>query len=177
MRTALDSISRLPESARAEVSQAVADGKTWRTVAKLCEAHGLKGVTAQNVTNYRQSKAHKEWLARRDRIAAIKAEQAESAEIFEAAQSQGMNPAEAACAVAARKVLSAVGNLDLDDLLANSENPGKLAIEIIRASTALSEVLRKVKGPAREEAAKPARGNGGLSAEALKRIEEGAKLL
>ena len=76
-RTALDSISRLPEHARDEISRALSDGRTWRHVAKLCEKHGLKGVQAQNVTNFRNSKTHLSWLARQERIAAIRADQAE----------------------------------------------------------------------------------------------------
>ena len=150
MRTALDSLTRLPEAARDEISAALANGKTWRAIAVIAEKHGLKGVQPTNVTNYRQSKVHKAWQAKQERIAAIRADQANAQEIFEAARSEGLSPADAACAVAARKVLAAVEGLDLDAMLASSENPGTLAIGILRAATNLAETLRKVPRPVRE---------------------------
>ena len=165
-RTALESISRLPEHARDEVSRAVADGRTWRHIAKICEGHGLKGVQAQNVTNYRGSKTYKQWQARQDRIAAIRGEQAESREIFDAALADGLNPAEAACLLASRKMLATINDLDLSVIHeAAVENP-KLYIELIRAAVALSGSLKNGKASApREDAAKAAPTGSGLSAE------------
>lgn len=177
-RTALDSISRLPEHAREGVSRALADGRTWRHIAKLCEGHGLKGVQAQNVTNYRGGKVHKQWQARQERIAAIRGEQAESREIFDAALADGMNPADAACLLASRKMLATIEHLDLEVIHeAAAENP-KLYIELIRAAVALSANLRGTKSPAdRVASAQPAPKGGGLSAEGLKTIEHAAKLI
>jgi len=155
MRTALDSISRLPEAARAEVSQALVDGKTWRFIAPLCERHGLKGVTPQNVTNYKQSTMHEQWKARRDRMAKIREEQAESQEIFEAAQAQGMNPADAACFVGSRKVLKLITGLDLSVIEEAAAEDPRLLIEVLKAAKALADGLRAGKSQtARETSAK-----------------------
>lgn len=169
-RTALDSISRLPEHARDEVSRALADGRTWRHIAKICEGHGLKGVQAQNVTNYRNGKVHKQWMARQERIAAIRGEQAESRDIFDAAIADGMNPADAACLLASRKMLATIEHLDLEVIHeAAAENP-KLYIELIRAAVALSTNLRGTKSTAdRADAAKAAPTTGGLSPEEQRR--------
>lgn len=165
-RTALDSISRLPEHARDEVSRALADGRTWKHVAKICEGHGLKGVTAQNVTNFRGSKTHKQWQARQERIAAIRGEQAESREIFDAAIETGMNPADAACLLASRKLLATIQDLDLSVIHeAAVENP-KLYIELIRAAVALNTSLKPGKAQAaRDASAQPAPTAGGLTEE------------
>lgn len=166
-RTALDSIARLPEQARAEVSRALADGKTWRAVAEICQRHGCKGVTPQNVTNYRQGAAHKAWLARQERIAAIQGEQAESREIFEAGVACGMNPAEAACFVSSRKILGMFQGMDLGAIEAAAADDPRLLIELMRAAVALAGELRKVKG--RDESADAPR-PGGVSKEEQARL-------
>lgn len=70
-RTASDSISRMPRPMRDAVSRALADGATWRRVARVCADGGFPGVTAQNVTNYRKG-AHQEWLRREERLDAVR---------------------------------------------------------------------------------------------------------
>jgi len=165
-RTALDSISRLPEHARNEISRALSDGRTWRHVAKLCEKHGLKNVQAQNVTNFRNSKTHLSWLARQERIAAIRADQAEGREIFDAAIEDGMNPADAACLVASRKMLATIADLDLSVIHEAATLNPKLYIELIRTAAAMSKTLKPGKSQrGREASAQPIPGSGGLSAE------------
>ena len=168
-RTALDSISRLPETIRDEISRAMADGKTWRYVAKVCDRAGLKGITAQNVTNYRNSRAHGAWLAKQERIEAIRRDQAEGREIFEAARADGMNPADAACAVLARKVLATAQGIDLS-VIDDSEDAPKLYIQLIKAATALAKTLKPAR-QAREsgDTAAPDAPKGGLSEEDKKR--------
>lgn len=177
-RTALDSIGRLSEAARDEISRAIEDGRTARQIAVICERHGLKGVQSQNVTNYKKSRKHKEWQAKQDRIAAIRRDNAEGREIFEAAKADGMNPADAACAVLARKVLSTAQGIDLSIIDASEDAP-KLYIQLIKAATALAKTLRPARGArdAREDSAATAPKGGGLSPEALKEIESKTKLL
>lgn len=166
-RTALNSISRQPETVRDEISRAILDGKTWRYVAKICERVGLKGVKAQNVTNYKQSKVHLAWLAKQERIAAIRADQAEGREIFEAARADGMNPADAACLVLSRKMLSAVQGIDLDVIDDAAQMDPRLYIQLIRAATALAKTLRPARPTPgdREASAQTAPKGGGLSEE------------
>jgi hypothetical protein len=166
-RTALDSIGRLPEHARDEVSRAIADGRTAKQIAKICEGHGLKGVQAQNVTNYKHGRKHKEWTAKQERMAVIRREQSESRDIFDAAIADGMNPADAACLLASRKILAAIEGIDMEVIHGVAEEDPRIYIEVIKAATALSKAL-KPSGkaqPAREAAAQDAPKVGGLSAE------------
>jgi len=166
MRTALESISRLPEHARDEVSRALDDGRTWRHIAKICEGHGLKGVQAQNVTNFRQSKTFKQWQAKQDRMAVIRSEQAESRDIFDAAIADGMNPADAACLLASRKILAAIEGIDMEVIHGVAEEDPRIYIEVIKAATALSKALKPDKAqPVRADAAKPTPTGGAMSKE------------
>lgn len=178
-RTALESIGRLPETIRDEISRAILDRKTWRYVAKICERAGLKGVKAQNVTNYKQSRTHLAWLAKEERKAAIRADQAEGREIYEAALADGMNPAEAACLVASRKMLTTMKGIDLSVIDDAAQLNPKLYIEFIRATTALAKVLKpgRQSKAEREAAAQDAPKGGGLSAKGLEEMELKAKLL
>lgn len=162
-RTAMDSISRLPETIRDEISRALADRKTWRYVAKICERVGLRGITAQNVTNYRASRTHGAWLAKQERIAAIRADQAEGREIFEAARADGMNPADAACAVLARKMLGVAQGVDLGVIDDAARLEPKLYIQFIKAATALAKTLKPARQAQadREASAQDAPKNGG----------------
>jgi hypothetical protein len=166
-RTARDSISRLPATICDEISRSLADHKTWRYVAKICERVGLKGITAQNVTNYRNGRTHGAWLAKQDRIEAIRADQAEGREIFEAARADGMNPADAACAVLARKMLGVAQGVDLEIIDEAARMEPKLYIQFIKAATALAKTLKPARQaqPAREASAQDAPKGGGLSEE------------
>lgn len=165
-RTALDSISRLPEHARDEISRALVDGRTWKHIAKICEGHGLKGVKPTNVTNYKQGKLHKQWQARQERMAMIRMEQAEGRDIFDAALESGMNPAEAACLLAARKMLATVKRIDTDALLDAAVDDPALNFRIIKMAQSLAGSLKPAKAQAaRDAAAKSAPTTGGLSAE------------
>ena len=163
-RTALDSISRLPESVRDEISQALLDRKTWRFVAKICERNGLKGVQAQNVTNYKKFKTHAAWLAKQERIAAIRADQAEGREIFELALADGLSPADAACAVASHKTLLAIQDMDLGSIHEAATLNPKLYIDLMRVAKELAKSMKPGKA-ARDTAAQPAPTGGGLSEE------------
>jgi hypothetical protein len=147
-RTALDSIGRLPEHARDEISRAIADGKTWRQIAKICEGHGLKGVQAQNVTNYKKGKKHKEWVAKQERMAVIRMEQAEGRDIFDAALEGGMNPAEAACLLASRKMLATMKRIDLDTILDAAVDDPALNFRLIKMAQSLAGTLKPGKAQA-----------------------------
>lgn len=103
-RTAAAAISRMPRALRDQVSQALVDGADWRKVSKMCAAAGHPGVNAQNVTNYRQG-AHKEWLARQERMEAIRRDSEATAEIMRHYQANGGSPAEAGL-LAASEILS-----------------------------------------------------------------------
>lgn len=120
-RTAADAISRLPRSARDEISRALQDGATWRTVARIAEKHGLKGVTAQNVSNYRHG-AHKRWLEREERLLAIRRDSETTADIVRHYTQHGGSPAEAGILAAAELLSTAMvglGPQQLAELIAD----------------------------------------------------------
>lgn len=170
-RTAQDSISRLPEVARDEISRAIEDGRTAKQVAAICERYGLKGVQSQNVTNYKQGKKHKEWKAKQDRIAAIRRDNAEGREIFEAALADGMSPADAACALSSLQLMRALRGINVADIEAAAADNPKLYIQIVRAATEMARVFKPEKKAKAETeaAAQTAPKGGGLSEEQQRR--------
>lgn len=145
-RTSADSISRLARAARDEVSNALVDGATWRTVAEICERHGLRGVTAQNVTNYRRG-AHRRWLEREERLAAIRRDSEATADIVAHFTRHGGSPAEAGVLAAAEilsRSLAGLGPETLAELIADEP---KTFFSAVRELSRLTAVLDRRPAP------------------------------
>ena len=140
-------ISRQPRAVRDAVSRALVDGADWRAIKKLCAEHGLPGITAQNVTNYRQG-AHQEWLAREERMEAIRRDSESTAEVVKFYVENGGSPAEAGLITAAEmmsRALSSMGQESWAQLIADQP---KTALGITRELARMAELLDKKKAVA-----------------------------
>lgn len=143
-RNAGNAISRMPKAVRDQVSRALEDGADWKAVRDICKAAGFPGVRAQNVTNYRH-KAHKEWLAREERMEALRKDSEATAEVVKFYVENGGSPAEAGLISAAEmmsRALQDMGQESWKQLIA--EHP-KTALAITRELARMAELLDKKK--------------------------------
>ena len=152
-RTAADGLSRLPRAVREKISLAIEDGATWKTVAAIAAKAGLQGVQAQNVTNYRKG-AHREWLARQERMDAIRRDSESTAEIVRHYAANGGSPAEAGLLAASEilsRALAGMGPESLQILLADDPKAiFGITRELARVTQRL-EALRPVVAEASQE--------------------------
>lgn len=141
-RTAADGLSRLPRAVREKISLAIEDGCTWKTVAMIAEKAGLRGVTAQNVTNFRKG-AHKEWLARQERMDAIRRDSERTAALMAHYVAHGGSPAEAGLLAASEIMSQALAGMGPESLkIMMAENPKALFAvtrELTRVATLIAQ--------------------------------------
>jgi hypothetical protein len=152
-RTAGHAISRMPRAVRDEVSRALVDGADHRAIRRICEKAGFAGVRAQNVTNYRKG-AHQQWLAREERIEAIRRDSETTAEVVKFYVEHGGSPAEAGLITAAEMMNQALAGMDagaMKDLIATDP---KAVFGIMRELRGLAELLRAKKQDGKTQDAK-----------------------
>jgi hypothetical protein len=143
----------MPRAVRDQVSRALEDGADWKAVRDICKAAGFPGVRPQNVTNYRQ-KAHKEWLAREERIESIRRDSETTAEVVRFYVENGGSPAEAGLITAAEmmnKALSDMGPEIMSQLIADDP---KAVLGIMRELRGLADLLRSKKQDGRTQDAR-----------------------
>lgn len=143
-RTAGHAISRMPRAVRDLVSRALEDGADWKAVRKICQAAGFPGVRAQNVTNYRQ-KAHKEWLAREERMEALRRDAENTAEVVRFYVQNGGSPAEAGLLTAAEMMSRALADMGQESWAQLIADHPKTALGITRELSRMAELLDKKK--------------------------------
>lgn len=138
-RTAADGISRWrSEAERREVNEALDRNATWREIAAICAKHGRRGVTAANVSHYRNSKDRAEWRAYRERLETIRQESEITAAIVRHYSEHGGSPAEAGLLAAAEvltKVISSFPESDLRQMLQDDPRQFIRAIDSLKAIT------------------------------------------
>lgn len=160
-RTAGHAISRMPRAVRDRVSRCIEDGGTWRDVAAICAEAGFLGVRATNVTNYR-ARAHKEWLAREDRLESVRRESDVTAAIMREYAANGGSPAEAGLLRAAEILTEALQGMSAGDLRALvAEEPGKF-FGVVQGLSKIVGMVQKERHTA--PAATPAPEGGGEAA-------------
>lgn len=178
-RTPAAAISRMPATVQDSISQALADGATWRTIADIAATAGFPGVTAQNVTNFRKG-AHKKWLARQERLATARAAYAWKIELLNKYKAEG-GPAEAGLAAAMDMLESALSDISASDISALiADQPHKI-FDIMRMLVSLRREMADLRREDRESAAiaqsLPSHEKKGLTAEDCRRIEAAMNLL
>ena len=177
-RTSSDSISRMPRGVRDAVSRALADGATWRRVARVCADAGFPGVRAQNVTNYRKG-AHQEWLRREERLEAVRRESETTAAIMRHYAEHGGTPAEAGLLTAAEMLAGAVGDLSRAELGAMLKEKPEKVLGVMSQLARVAETVAKLREGAAgaAEAAAGPREKRVLSADERAEIERAGGLL
>lgn len=180
-RTAAAAISRMPARVQDAVSRCLGDGGTWRDVAALCESAGYPHVNAQNVTNYRQG-AHKDWLARQERLAAARDRYAWKVDLLKKYTEEG-GPAEAGLAAAMDMLESALDGLDVSDIQTMiADKPGKM-LDIIKLMMSLRREMADIRRENREASAaeaasqKKTQPGNGLTEEQIAAIENAMNLI
>ena len=141
-RDASAAISRMPRKVRDAVSNALLDGASWRQIAKICEAAGFDGVTAQNVTNYRQGE-HKKWLAREERMEVIRRDSEATAQIVRHYVDNGGSPAEAGLLAASEIMSQALVGLGPEAMQILIADDPKALFGITRELARVAELLNK----------------------------------
>lgn len=153
-RTAGHAISRQPKALRDAVSRALVDGADWRTVSRLCREHGLPGVTAMNVSNYKKG-AHQDWLAREERIEAARRDSEMTAALMTHYTESGGSPAEAGLMAASEILSRALAGLGPDALRELLATDPKALFAVTRELSRVAELLeRRRQAPATAAAAK-----------------------
>jgi hypothetical protein len=152
-RNAGNAISRMPKAVRDAVSRALVDGGDWKAVRKICDAAGHPGVRAQNVTNYRKGE-HQRWLAREERMEALRRDSETTAEVVKFYVENGGSPAEAGLITAAEMMHQAIAGMapgTMKDLIAADP---KAVFGILRELRGLAELLRVKKQDAKTQDAR-----------------------
>lgn len=153
-RTAADGLSRFTsEAERREVNSALDRRATWREVATICAKHGRKGITSQNVTNYRQSADRADWMRKQERLEAIRRESELTAEIVRHYAESGGSPAEAGLLAASeaitRAIVDGLGEATLAEMVAD---PAKLMRALDLLTKITGAIQRERHAPKPEEA-------------------------
>jgi hypothetical protein len=148
-RTAGNAISRMPRAVRDAVSRALVDGADWKAVREICKAAGFPGVRAQNVTNYRKGE-HQRWLAREERMEALRRDSETTAEVVKFYVENGGSPAEAGLITAAEMMNQAISGMPPDTIRSLIASDPKAVFGILRELRGLAELLRAKKQDHRE---------------------------
>lgn len=141
-RTAGAAISRMPRALRESVSHALEDGADWRQVSKICKDAGYAGVRAQNVTNYRKG-AHKDWLARENRIEALRRDSETTAAVVTHYVENGGSPAEAGLLAASEIMSQALVGLGPESMKILMADDPKALFGMVRELSRIAEMLNK----------------------------------
>ena len=148
-RNAGNAISRMPKAVRDQVSRAMQDGADWKTVREICKSAGFPGVRAQNVTNYRKGE-HQRWLAREERMEALRKDSEATAEVVKFYVENGGSPAEAGLITAAEMMSRALADMGQESWSQLIADHPKTALGITRELARMAELLDKKKAaPAR----------------------------
>ena len=155
-RTAADAISRMPREVREAASRALLDGADWRAVRDLCARAGFPGVTAGNVSHYRTGRSatgHAAWLAREERLEALRRDSEATAAIIEHYRAHGGSPAEAGTLAAAEILARALAGIG-PELLAGemAQNP-KLFLAAVNSLARLTATVQQDRRDAAESRA------------------------
>lgn len=173
-------ISRMPAKVQDEVSRCLDNGGTWRDAAVICDNAGHPGINAQNVTNYRKG-AHREWLARRERLETARAQYAWKVDLVRKYAEDG-GPAEAGLAAALEMLESALSGVNAGDIKSLIADKPEKIFTVIKSLSDLRRDLADMRREGREEAAaqaaqNPRTGKRGLSEADMAAIEAAANLL
>lgn len=143
-RNAGNAISRMPKAVRDAVSRALEDGADWKQVREICKAAGHAGVKPQNVTNYRKGE-HQRWLAREERMEALRRDSETTAEVVKFYLENGGSPAEAGLITAAEMMNKALADLDVGTMKQLLADDPKAVFGILREMRGMAELLDKKK--------------------------------
>lgn len=143
-RNAGNAISRMPKAVRDQVSRALVDGADWKQVRDICKAAGHPGVKPQNVTNYRKGE-HQRWLAREERMEALRRDSETTAEVVKFYVENGGSPAEAGLITAAEMMNKALSDLDAGTMKQLLADDPKAVFGILRELRGMAELLRAKK--------------------------------
>jgi hypothetical protein len=141
-RNAGAAISRMPKAVREAVSAALLDGADWRAVRKICAEAGHPGVRAQNVTNYRKG-AHKDWLAREERVEALRRDSEATAAVMAHYVQHGGSPAEAGLLTAAEMMNQALVNMGPETLCQLIADEPKAIFGMVRELSRVADLLSR----------------------------------
>lgn len=151
-RTAADGLSRWKtEAERREVNEALDRGATWREVAGICARHGRRGVTSQNVSNYKKSGDRRRWLALRERLEVIRTESELTSAILRHYADEGGSPAEAGLLAASEILAGALSGFESQSLRDRLAIDPKAILGIVRELARIVAAL----GPKDPAAAPP----------------------
>lgn len=183
MQARTGKIARAPYEIRKAVNEMLRDGHTARSVIALLDGAGIKGVSEQNVTNWREG-GYQDFLKEQSRLEEMQFKREFAMEIVR--QNQGSQLQEATLHLAASQLYEALTDYDignLKNLLAEKpENYAAVVNSLAKLSKGALEV-DKYKAQVREQKAKieaalgNARSKGGLTPDTLKTIEEAAAML
>jgi hypothetical protein len=134
----------MPRTVRDAVSNALADGAHWRQVAKICKEAGHPGVKPMNVTNYRKG-AHKEWLAREERMEAIRRDSESTAAVMRHYTEHGGSPAEAGLLAGAEILSGAIAGMGPEVMAQLVADDPKALLGIMKELARVAELLKKAK--------------------------------
>jgi hypothetical protein len=109
-RDASHAISRMPRAVKEKISKLIEDGGTWRDAARICKAAGFPGVRPQNFTNFRKG-WHQEWLAKEERLEAIRRDSETTAAVVKHYVTNGGSPAEAGLLAASEIMAQALNGM------------------------------------------------------------------
>lgn len=143
-RTAGAAISRMPRTVKEECSRAILDGANWRKIAKICDTAGFPGVQAMNVTNFRKG-WHQDFLAREERIEAIRRDSETTASVVRYYTEHGGSPAEAGLLAAAELMSGAIANMGPETLEQLIADDPKAVFGMTRELARVAELLKKAK--------------------------------
>jgi hypothetical protein len=147
-RNAGAAISRMPKPVRDAVSRCLEDGGDWKAVRDICKAAGHPGVRAQNVTNYRKG-AHKEWLAREERIESMRRNSEQTREAIQFYAENGGNPAEAGLLAAAEMMQKVITDMGFESFRIMALDKPELVFKMLKELRGFSEIMLKTKETAK----------------------------
>jgi hypothetical protein len=139
-RTAGAAISRMPRPVRDAVSRCLQDGGDWKAVRDICKAAGHPGVRAQNVTNYRKG-AHKEWLAKEERIEAMRRNSEATREAIQFYAANGGNPAEAGLLAAAEMMQKVITDMGFESFRIMAADKPEIVFKMLKELRGFSALL------------------------------------
>lgn len=177
-------IARAPYEIRKAVNEMLRNGHTAKAVIALLDGAGIKGVSEQNVTNWREG-GYQDFLNEQTRLEEMKFKREFAMEIVR--QNQGSQLQEATLHLAASQLYEALTDYDignLKNLLAEKpENYAAVVNSLAKLSKGALEV-EKYKNHVEEQKAKVAalisegkKDRAGFSTETIEKIERELKLL
>lgn len=179
-RTAAAAISRMPARLQDEVSQCLRNGGTWRDVASICAVQGFEGVTAQNVSNYRNG-VHRGWLAKMERMETAAAQYEWKVKLVRKYADEG-GPAEAGLAAALEMLEAALDGVNAGDIKSLIADKPEKIFTVIKSLAELRRDLADMRREDREtaaaqDAASPGKGKRGLTVADMAAIEQAMNLM